>query len=179
MSIDIYVLFYNVTSIMDYNIFININILNNQKIQSLSFNKNNYQSSISILCSRMFLQVLKMVVRSIASTSSPQRETHVRASRVFKFNPLRTWLLISFCLETPLSQITIFDRMSIISCQSCISACQFVCHSRMLPHMRQASNIDLLLHSCRSVSINRSSPYTCHILLRWIETSTLSFQATI
>ena len=34
----------------------------------------------------MFLQMLKMLAQSIASTSSPQRNTHIRASRVFKFN---------------------------------------------------------------------------------------------
>ena len=33
--------------------------------------------------------MLKMVAQSIASTSSPQRGTHIRASRVFKFNLLR------------------------------------------------------------------------------------------
>ena len=62
----------------------------------------------------MFLQMLKMVAQSIASTSSPQRETRIRASRVFKFNLLRKWLLIAFCLENPLSQIAVFDGMSII-----------------------------------------------------------------
>jgi hypothetical protein len=30
--------------------------------------------------------MLKMVDQSIASTSSPQRDTRIRASRVFKFN---------------------------------------------------------------------------------------------
>jgi len=44
-------------------------------------------------------------------------------------------------------------------CQSCISLGQFVCHSKLLPHMRQASNIVLFSHSCRSVSVNsKSSP---------------------
>ena len=56
----------------------------------------NYQLRISILRSRMFLQMLKMVAQSIASTSSPQRETCIRASRVFTFNLLRKWLLIAF-----------------------------------------------------------------------------------
>jgi hypothetical protein len=60
----------------------------------------------------MFLQMLKM--QSIASTSIPQRETRIRASRVFKFNLLRKWLLIAFCLENPLSQIAILDGMSIV-----------------------------------------------------------------
>ena len=39
----------------------------------LIFNKKYYQSSGSILRSHMFLQMLKMVARSIAFTSSPQR----------------------------------------------------------------------------------------------------------
>jgi hypothetical protein len=58
--------------------------------------------------------MLKMVDQSIASTSSPQRETRIRALRVFKFNLLRKWLLIAFCLENPLSQIAILDGMGII-----------------------------------------------------------------
>ena len=49
-------------------------------------NHKNYQPSISILWSHMFLQMLKIVAQTIASTSSPQRETRIRASRVFKFN---------------------------------------------------------------------------------------------
>lgn len=123
-------------------------------------NKKNYQSSVSILRSCMFIQILKTVAQFIASTSSPQRETRIRASRVFKFKLLRKWLLIALiCLENPLSQITILDGMSIIFCQSCISLGQFVCHSKLLPHMRQASNIVLFSHSCRSVSVNsKNSP---------------------
>ena len=63
-------------------------------------------------------------------------------------------------LENPLSQIAILDGMSIIFfCQSCTSLGQFVCHSKLLPHMRQASNIVLFSHSYRSVSVNsKSSP---------------------
>ena len=103
--------------------------------------------------------MLKMVAQSIASTSSPQRKTCIRASRVFKFNLLRNWFLIAFCLENPLSQIAKPNRMSIISYQSCISLGQFVYHSKLLLHMHQASNIVLFSHSCRSVSINsKSSP---------------------
>ena len=50
------------------------------------------------------------------------------------------------------SQITILDEMSIIIRQSCIGLGQFVRHSILLPHMCQASNIVLFLHSCsRSV----------------------------
>ena len=37
------------------------------------------------------------------------------------------------------SQIPILDGMS-ITCQSCISSGQFVSHSKLLIHMRQASN---------------------------------------
>ena len=100
-----------------------------------------------------------MVAQSIASTSSPQRMTCVRASRVFKFNLLREWLLIAFSLENPLSQITMLDGMSLTFCQSGISLCQFVCHSKLPPHMRQASNIVLFSHSFQSISVNpRSSP---------------------
>ena len=73
-------------------------------MQSWFFTIKNYQSSVSILRSCMFLQVLKTVAHSIASTSSPQKETRKRASRVFfKFNLLRKWLLIAFCMENPLS----------------------------------------------------------------------------
>ena len=68
------------------------------KIQSWLVTKKNYQSCISILRSRMFLQIL-LIAQSIASTSSPQRET----SRVFKFNLLRKWLLIALCLENTLT----------------------------------------------------------------------------
>ena len=107
----------------------------------------------------MFLHMLKMVAQSIASTSSPQRETRIRASRVFKFNLLRKWLLIGFFLENSFSQIAILDGMSIIFYQSCISLGQFVCHSKLLPHMRQASNIALFSYSFRSVFVNsKSSP---------------------
>ena len=140
-----------------------------------------FQSSTSVLRSHMFLQMLKMVAQSIVSTSSPQTQTHIRASRVFKFNLLRKWLLIAFCLEkNPLSQIIILDGMSVIFCQSCKSLSQFMCHSKLLPHMRQASNIIMFSHSYRRGSlIPRVLPYTCHFLLRCIETSAISFQATI
>ena len=72
------------------------------KIQSW-FVSERYQSSVSILRSRMFLQMLKMLAQSIASTSRPQRKTRIRASRVFEFNVLRKWLLIAFCLKNPLT----------------------------------------------------------------------------
>ena len=65
--------------------------------------KKNYQSSVSILQSHMFLQMLKMVAPSFAYTSSPKRDSRIRASRVVKFNLLRKWLLIAFCLKIPLS----------------------------------------------------------------------------
>ena len=67
-----------------------------------------------MIWSCMFLQMLKMVARSIASTSSPQRETCIRPYRVFKFNLLRKWLWIAFCLQNPLLQIAILDGMSIV-----------------------------------------------------------------
>jgi len=141
--------------------------LNNQNTIFIC-NKKIYQSSVSILRSHMFLQMLKMVAQSIASTSSPQRESCIRAAKVLKFNLLRKWLLIAFCLENPLSQITILDGMGMISCQSYISLSQFVCHSKLLPHMRQASNIDFFPHSCQSVSINsKSSPL--HISLSSVD----------
>ena len=50
------------------------------------------------------------------STSSPKRETRIRASRVFEFNLLHKWLLIAFCLENLLSQIAILDEIGIILC---------------------------------------------------------------
>ena len=108
--------------------------------------------------SSMFIQMLKMVAQSIASTSSPQRETRIRASRVFNFNLLRKRLLIAFCLENTLSPIAIFDGTSIFfSGQSCMSLGQYTCHSKLLPHMRQSSNIVLFSHSCWSVSVNYGS----------------------
>jgi hypothetical protein len=116
------------------------NILNSKKT-IIIYDKKTYQLSVSILWSHMFLQMLKMVAQSIASTSSPQRETRIRASRVLKFNLLRKWFLIAFCFKNPLSQIAIIDGMSIIFCQRCIRLGQCVCHSKLLPHMRQASNI--------------------------------------
>ena len=87
------------------------NILKNQNA-ILICNKKNYESSVSILRSRMFLQMLTIVAQSIASTSSPQRETHIRASRVFKFNLSCKWLSIAFCLEISLSQTSIIDGMT-------------------------------------------------------------------
>ena len=87
------------------------NVLNNQNTISIYYKQTNkqtnYQSSVSKLWSHMFLQMLKMVVQSIASTPSPQRVTHIRASRVLKLNLLCKWLLTAFCLENLLSQITI------------------------------------------------------------------------
>ena len=145
---------------MGYTIFRNTNpnTTFNFDHQKLKQSKN-YQSNVSILRYLHVFQMLKTVAQSIASTSSSQRETCVRASRVFKFNTLRKWLLIAFCLENPLLQITILDGMSIYFGQSCISLGQFVCHSKLLPHMRQASNIFLFSHSCRSIFVNsRSSP---------------------
>ena len=57
------------------------NILNNKYAILICINqsklidtKKTYQSSVSILQSRMFLQMLKMVAQSIAQPSSPQRE---------------------------------------------------------------------------------------------------------
>ena len=60
------------------------------------------------------MKMLKMIDQSIASTSSPQRETRIRATKVFKFNLLRKWLLIAFCLENPLFQIAILDGIILI-----------------------------------------------------------------
>jgi hypothetical protein len=135
------------------------NFLKNQNIILTCNQKKKYLSSVSILWSRKFLQMLKTVALFIASTSSPQRETHIRASRVFKFNLLRRWLLIAICLKNCPSQKTILDGMSIAFCQIWINLGQFVCHSKFLPHMRQASDIVLFSHSCQIVFINsRSSP---------------------
>ena len=131
------------------------NILNNQNT-ILICNKKTYQSSVSIFWSHVFLQMLKMIAQSNCIHFKPQSETRIRASKVFKFNLLRKWLLIAFCLKICLSQITILDGMSIIFYQICISLGQFVCRSKLLPHMHQASNIILFSHSCRSVSM--SSP---------------------
>ena len=116
MSIDIYILFQNVTSIFGLHNILGEIIFFLFRIQSwflTKTNKKTYQSSVSILRSHMFLQILKMVAQSIASTSSPQRETQIRAWRVFKLNLLRKWLLIALCLEYLLSQIAILDGMSI------------------------------------------------------------------
>ena len=95
-------------------------ILNNQHTILVCHPKN-CQLSIGILWFRMVLQTLKMVAQSIASTSSPQRETCIRVARVFKINLTSKRLLIAFCLKNPLSQTTTLDGMSIISCQSCMS----------------------------------------------------------
>ena len=54
-----------------------------------------------------------MVAQSIASTSSPQRETHIRVSRSSSFNLLRKWLVIAFFLGK-YSQIAILDGMCLI-----------------------------------------------------------------
>jgi hypothetical protein len=111
--------------------------------------------SISILRSRKFLQMLKMVAHSNASISSPQREIRIRASRIFKFNLSCEWFWIAFCLENPLSQIAILDKLSITFYQSWISLGRFVCHSKSLPHMHQVLNI--VLFSCRTVFVNSKS----------------------
>ena len=63
------------------------NILNNENT-ILICKKQTYQSSVSIFWSRMCLQMLKLVTQSIASTSSPQRETRIRVSRVFQVQPI-------------------------------------------------------------------------------------------
>ena len=63
------------------------NILNNENT-ILICKKQTYQSSVSISWSRMCLQMLKLVTQSIASTSSPQRETRIRVSRVFQVQPI-------------------------------------------------------------------------------------------
>ena len=90
------------------------NILNNQYAiliinrRKKKKKKKNYQLSVSILWSRIFLQTLKMVAQSIAYTSSPQIGTRRRASRVFKFNLMCKWLLIAFCVKNPLSHCTLF-----------------------------------------------------------------------
>ena len=87
----------------------------------------NYQSSVSILRSHIFLQMLKMIAQSIASTSShkerPAQEHQGSSSSTYCASGF--WLL--FCLENSLSQIAILDEMGIIFCQSCISLGQFVC----------------------------------------------------
>ena len=57
------------------------NIFNNQYAILIFNQTKNYQSSVGILRSCMFLQMLKTVAHSIASTSSPQRDTRIRASR--------------------------------------------------------------------------------------------------
>ena len=98
------------------------------------------------------------------STSNSQRETCIRASRVFKFNQLHKWLLIAFCLKCRLSQIAILDGMSIIFYQSCITLGQYVWHSKLLPRMRQASNIVLLSHTCQSVS-TKFQEFSLHMSL--------------
>ena len=76
--------------------------------------------------------MLKMVVQSISSSSSPQRETHMRASSVFKSNLLRKRLLIAFCLENLLSQIAILDGMSI--CTTVQPPIYFV--GKMIQHLK-------------------------------------------
>ena len=92
------------------------NNLNNQYAILICNKTINSQSSVSIHRSRMLLQMLKMVAQSIAYTSSPQRETRIRASRVLRFNLLRKWLLIAFCLENPLSHcLTLFPTSLAIS----------------------------------------------------------------
>ena len=93
------------------------NILYDQNtILNCNKQKKHYQSSISILRSRMFLLMLKMVAQSIVSVSSPQRDTYIRASKCLQVQPIAKWLLIAFCLENTLSQIAIFDGMSISIC---------------------------------------------------------------
>ena len=105
----------------------------------------------------MFLQMLKIIAQFIASTSSPQRKTCIRATRDFKFNLLRKWPLMAFSSEKSITQIAILGGKNIMLYQSCIGLCQFVCHSNLLPHMCQASKIILFSQSCRSVSVNSKS----------------------
>ena len=114
----------------------------------------------------MFLHMLKMVAQPIASTSSHKWDLH-KSIKGFKFDLLRKWLLIAFCLENSLTN-SILDGMNITFGQSCIILGQFVCHSKLLPHVCQTSNIVLFSHSCQSVSVNhRSSPL--HISLSsWV-----------
>ena len=114
----------------------------------------------NILQSGIFLQMLKMVGQSIASTSNAKKQTCIRASRVFKFNMLCKWLVIALCFENPCSQKTILDEMSITFCRTFISVGQFVCHSKLLPHTHHTSIIILFSHACWSASVNsRSSPW--------------------
>ena len=129
---------------MGYTIFFLTNILNNQN-KILICNKIDYQPSVSIFWSCMFFQMLKMVAWSIVSTSS------------LAYCASGFWLHFIWKI---LFQIAILSGMIVIFlCQICISLGQFVCHSKLLPHMRQASNIILFSHSCRSVSVNSlSSP---------------------
>ena len=51
---------------------------------------------------------------------SPQIETHIRASRVFKFNLLRNWFLIAFCLENPLSHCLALFPVSLVASDHCL-----------------------------------------------------------
>ena len=98
------------------------NILNDQYAILIFNQTKNYQSSVGILRSCMFLQMLKKVAYSIASTSSPQRETCIRASRAFKFNLLRKWLLIAFCMENSLSHCLPLFPISLAISNHCLNS---------------------------------------------------------
>ena len=122
----------------------------------------NYQSSVNILCSRMFIQMLKMVAQSIVFTSRPKRETHIRASRVFKFNLLQKWHLIAFCLENLLTNsYTWWNEYNFY--QNWIKLGQFVCHSNLLPHMCQALKYCYVFTIMSKYFCKFHVTYTCHL----------------
>ena len=141
------------------------NILNNHNT-ILICNKKNYQSSISILWSHVFPSVEDGSRIHCIHFKPTQRDLQVAFDCIFfgksSFTNSYTWWNEYIC------------------CQSCISLGQFVCQSKLRPHMRQTSNIVLFSHSCWSVAINyRIFPCTCYFLIQCIETSTISFRATI
>ena len=94
-----------------------------------------------------------------------KRDMH-KSIKGFRVQPIAQMASDCILFEKPLSQIAIHDGMSIMICQSCISVGQFVCRSKLLPHMRQTSNIVLFSCLCWSDSVkSRSSkifPYTYH-----------------
>ena len=95
--------------------------------------------------------------QSIFSNSIMHYDNCIKASKVSNFNEAHKWLLIEFCFENPLSQITILEGITSVLCQSFMRCGnQFIYHSLMPPQNCHASYNDLFSH-CIKVSTNSSN----------------------
>ena len=94
----------------------------------------------------------------IFSTSNLHNDTHSKASKVSNFNEARKRLLIPFCFENHLSQITIlkgYDKY--FFCQSFMRCGQLVYHLLLPPQICHASYNNFFSHSCLKFSIDSSN----------------------